>query len=179
MKAEGKNIRPEKQAMVQELKDQVSGSLYVLLADYGGMDMPKTDALRGQLRGQESEFHVVKNRLLKVAGSELGLDELEAMLSGATAMVTGSGDVVEVGKVLRKFSTENEQPVLKGGMLEGAVLSAEDVVALSKLPPLQQLQGKLVGTLAAPMTQLVGVMKQKLLSLVYVLQAAQQKKEES
>ncbi|MFC1467111.1 50S ribosomal protein L10 [Verrucomicrobiota bacterium] len=174
-----KNIRPEKQAMAAELKDKISGSLYVLLADFNGLDMSATNDLRTQLRGADAEFHIVKNRLFgKVAeGMELGLNE-EA-LKGQTGMVTGSGDVVEVAKILKTFAAAGEARSLKGGAFEGKCLSANDVKALAELPPKEVLQSKLVGTLAAPMTNLVGVMDQKVASLVYVLAAVQRKKEEA
>jgi len=179
MKSEQKRIRPEKEAMIREIKDQVAGSLYVLLADNDGMDMVNTSDLRKRLRGADAQFHVVKNRLLRVAGAELGMKAFDGVPAGPTMMVIGSGDVVEVAKILKRFSTENKKPAFKGGVLDGALLSAEDVGALAELPPKEQLQASLVGTLAAPMMQLAGVMSQKLLSVVYVLKAAQQQREES
>lgn len=176
MKSENRQIRPEKAAMAQELKEKVSGALYVILADYDGMTMPQTDKLRAELRGADAEYHVVKNRLFRHVMADAGQDTGADMLKGQTAVVLGSGDVVEVAKVLKKFAKENEKPAMKGGLLEGALLSADDVIALAALPPKEQLQAMLVGTLAAPMSGLVGVMNQKLASIVYVLKAAQDKK---
>lgn len=177
MKPEGK-IRAEKQAMAAELNDRISGSLYVLLADFNGLDMPATNDLRAQLRGADAEFHIVKNRLFGQVAKGVELELPESALKGMTGMVTGTGDVVEVAKILKKFAAADDARSLKGGALEGACLSANDVVALAELPPKEVLQSKLVGTLAAPMTNLVGVMNQKVASLVYVLAAVQRKKEE-
>ena len=178
MKAEGK-IRPEKQAMAVELKNQISGSLYVLLADFNGMDMPATNDLRGQLRGAGAEFHIVKNRLFGKVAEQVDLALDGEVLKGQTGMVTGSGDVVEVAKILKTFAAADEARSLKGGVFEGKCLSAKDVTALAELPPKEVLQSMLVGTLAAPMMNLVGVMDQKVASLVYVLAAVQRKKEEA
>ena len=173
MSTETKNLRPEKQAMYNEVQESVSGSLYMLLADCTGMSMPETLELKKQLRGVDAKTKVVKNRMLNLI-----CDDLDTV-TGPTTMICGSTDVVEVAKILKKFSDETKKPVMKGGVLEGSVLSADDVVALAKLPGKKELQAKLVGTLAAPMTQVVGVMNQKVCSLLYVLNAVSEKKEQA
>ncbi len=173
MSTEKKTLRPEKQAMYNEVEESISGALYMLLADCTGMSMPQTLELKKQLSGAEAKSKVVKNRMLVRICEDLGT------LTGPTTMICGSSDVVEVAKILEKFSAENKTPVLKGGVLEGSVLSAEDVVTLAKLPGKKELQAKLVGTLAAPMTQVVGVMNQKVCSLLYVLNAVSEKKEQA
>lgn len=173
MSTEGKNLRPEKQAMINEVQEEVSGALYMILADYTGMNMPETTEFKTQLRDADAKVKVVKNRMLQRTCDEIG------PVTGPTAMVYGAGDVVQVAKIIKKFSASTKKPVLKGGVLEGAVLSAEDVTALAKLPGKQELQAKLVGTLAAPMTQVVGVMNQKVSSLLYVLNAVREKKEQA
>jgi large subunit ribosomal protein L10 len=177
MSTENKNLRPEKQAMYKEVQEQTVGALYMLLADYSGMSMPETDEFKRQLRGADARLKVVKNTLVSRISREMGCEIKK--LSGPTAMIFGAGDVVEVAKILKKFSKEKEKPAVKGGILEGAVLSADEVNELSKLPGKKELQAKLVGTLAAPMTQVVGVMNQKVCSLLYVLNAVRDKKEEA
>jgi large subunit ribosomal protein L10 len=173
MSTEGKNLRPEKKAMFNEVQGDVSGALYMILADYTGMSMPETTEFKKRLRDADAKVRVVRNRMLNRICEDLG------PVNGPTAVVFGEGDVVEVAKILKKFSAGKEKPVLKGGLLEGAVLSADDVAALAKLPGKKELQAKLVGTLAAPMTQLVGVMNQKVCSLLYVLNAVREKKEQA
>ena len=91
-------------------------------------------------------------------------------------MIYGSGDVVEVAKVIRKFTAANKKPVVKGGFVEGKAVSAEDVAELAKLPSKDVLRAMLLGTLLAPCSQLVGVMNQKVASLVYVLNAVKEKR---
>lgn len=178
MSKENKKIRPEKQAMYKEVQGHVSGALYMLLADYKGMTMPETDEFKKQLRGANARVKVVKNSMLGRISTEMGCKGLEN-LNGPTAMIFGAGDVVEVAKILKNFSGDKEKPAVKGGVLEGAVLSAGDVIALAGLPGKKELQAKLVGTLAAPMTQVVGVMNQKVCSLLYVLNAVCEKKEQA
>lgn len=178
MSNENKKIRPEKQAMYKEVQENISGALYMLLADYKGMSMPETDEFKKLLRGANARVKVVKNSMFGRISSEMGCAGFEN-LSGPTAMIFGAGDVVEVAKILKKFSAEKDRPAVKGGVLEGAVLSAKDVIALAGLPGKKELQAKLVGTLAAPMTQVVGVMNQKVCSLLYVLNAVREKKEQA
>lgn len=175
MSKEDKKIRPEKQAMYREVQENVSGALYMLLADYRGMTMPETDEFKKALRGAQARVKVVKNSMLGRISQEMGCG-LGEKLCGPTAMIFGAGDVVEVAKILKKFSADKNKPAVKGGVLEGAVLSAQDVVELSNLPGKKELQAKLVGTLAAPMTQVVGVLNQKVCSLLYVLNAVGEKK---
>ncbi len=173
MSTEDKNLRPEKQAMFNEVRENVSGALYMILADYKGMSMPETTEFKKQLRDADAQVQVVKNRMLNRICEDLG------PVTGPTAVIYGDGDVVEVAKILKKFSAETEKPALKGGVLEGTVLSAEDVGALAKLPGKKELQAMLVGTLAAPMTSVVRVMDQKVCSLLYVLNAVREKKEQA
>jgi large subunit ribosomal protein L10 len=171
MSKEKNNLRPEKVAMYNEVQEEVSGALYMILADCTGMSMPQTLALKKELSGAEAKLKVVKNRMLSLICEDLG------KVTGPTAMISGSGDVVEVAKIIKKFATENKKPELKGGLVEGTVLSAADAEKLASMPGKKELQAKLVGTLAAPMTQLVGVMDQKVCSLLYVLNAVREKKE--
>ena len=174
MKPEEKGIRPEKEAMAAELNTRVSGALYMILADYTGMDMPTTTALKDSLREQGATFNVVKKTMLNRAMTE----NIDDLLKGQTAMIWGEGDVVEVAKVIKKFTAENQKPVVTGGFVEGKAVDAKDVVELAKLPSKDVLRAMLLGTLQAPCSQLVGVLDQKVASLVYVLSAVKDKKEQ-
>lgn len=174
MKPESKGVRPEKESISAELNERVSGALYMILADYTGMDMPQTTELKNTLRDREASYNVVNNRMLKrTLGGKAG-----ELLKGQTALIYGSGDVVEVAKVIKKFTAANQKPVIKGGYLEGKLISGEEVAELAKLPAKEMLQAMLLGTLQAPCRQLVGVLDQKVASLVYVLDAARTKKEQ-
>jgi large subunit ribosomal protein L10 len=174
MKPESKGIRPEKQSITAELDERVSGALYMILTDYTGMNMPQTIELKKNLRDNAASFNVVKNRMLKHALD----DQIAHLLKGQTAIIYGSGDVVQVAKVIKKFTTANKKPVIKGGYLEGKMISGAEVVELANLPSKEVMQAILLGTLQAPCTQLAGVLNQKVASLVYVLDAVRTKKEQ-
>ncbi len=172
-------MRPEKHTMVEEIRQKVDGKVFVILADFNGLNVQKTADLRDRLRGADAEYTVVKNRLMNRVVQESELTGLEDALKGPTAIVSGNGDVVETAKILKAFIKENKKPIIKLGTFSGAILSAEDVEKLASMPPREELLGRLVGTIAAPMTQLVGVMNQKVCSLLYVLQAVKDKKEQA
>lgn len=174
MKPEDKGTRPEKQAMAAELNERVSGALYMILADYTGMDMSKTTALKDSLRERGASFNVVKKTMLNRALNE----DMSELMKGQTALIHGEGDVVEVAKIIKKFTAQNAKPVVTGGFVEGKVINAQDVVELAKLPSKDVLRAMLLGTLQAPCSQLVGVLDQKVASLVYVLNAVKEKKEQ-
>ena len=174
MKPESKGIRPEKKAIAAELDERIAGALYMILADYTGMDMPQTTELKKNLRDNDATFNVVNNRMLKRA-----LDgQATEMLKGQTALIYGAGDVVEVAKVIKNFSAANQKPVVRGGFLEGKAITGEEVIELAKLPSKDVLRAQLLGTLQAPCSQLVGVLDQKVASLVYVLDAVKMKLEQ-
>jgi large subunit ribosomal protein L10 len=174
MKPEEKGTRPEKLAEAAELNERVAGALYMIIADYTGMDMPTTTAFKNSLRDSGASFNVVKKTMLNRALTA----DAKALMTGQTAMIYGEGDVVEVAKVIKKFTAKNAKPVVTGGFVEGKPVSAKDVVELAKLPSKDILRAMLLGTLQAPCSQLVGVLDQKVASLVYVLSAVINKKEQ-
>lgn len=164
--------------MLNELRERVDASVFVILADYGSMDVATSQDLRSRLRDVDAEIHVVKNRLFRHLTPDIGTEKLNEGLTGRTAVVTGQGEVTEVAKTLRAFIKERNVPTLKMGALEGAFLGEADLENLASLPSKDEMRAKLVGTLAAPMSQTVGVLNQKLCSLLYVLKAVESKKSE-
>lgn len=171
-------MRPEKQSIKEELRERLAGIEFAFLADYRGLTVAQMQALRGQLADARASVHVVKNSLLRLAAADQGWQVPDEALQGPVALIAGSGDVTETAKILRTFRRANERPTLKGGRLGTRQLTVEDIVAMADMPPREVLLGRVVGTVAAPMTQLVGVMQQKVLSLLYVLKAAGDKKQE-
>ncbi len=172
-------MRPEKLSIAKEIADQMADVTFAIFTDYTKMDMVKTSALRKSLRACGARFQVVPNRLFRVAVKELPVADAAAELKGPTAMIFGSGDVAEAAKALKTFATAEKLPVVKSGWMEGRVLSAAEVDQLASMPSKKVMQGMFVGTLAAPMSNLVGVFTQKISSLVYVLNAAKEKKEQA
>jgi large subunit ribosomal protein L10 len=169
-------MRPEKTSITKALKDQVAGSAYVILADYRGLNVAKTEDLRRRLSGVKARYRVINNSLFQHAAPELTARGFKDALTGPSAMVSGQGDVVTAAKVLKDFIKENKLPVIKIGALQGEVLTAGDIETLASLPGRETLLGRVVGTIAAPMTQLAGVLHQKVASLLYVLKAIEEKK---
>ena len=172
-----KEARAEKKAIVREIRDQLEKSQFVFLADYKGMNVAKAADLRGQLLPVRAQFHVVKNSYFAQAVQGLPCEAAGKGLTGPTAMICGAGDVVETAKAVRKFIRDNRLPEIKGGAMQATILSAGDVEKLAGLPSRPELLARAVGTIAAPMMNLVGVMSQKLSSLVYVLKAIEEKKQ--
>jgi large subunit ribosomal protein L10 len=172
-------MRSEKTSIIDELRSKVKDSAFLIIADYQGLNVGKTEELKRRLHGVKAQFQVIQNRMFKRVVSELSLPELEKGIAGPSAMIYGKGDVVQAAKVLKTFIKENNLPAIKIGSLDGTVLSAGDVESLAGLPAREVLLAIFVGTVAAPLTQLVGVLQQKVASVVYVLKAIQEKKEKA
>lgn len=169
-------MRLEKKSIIDELRAGLEGASFVILTDYRGLKVRQGEELRRRLAKLGAHFHIVKNSFFKQALSEERRALLADVLASPTAVIVGSGDVVETAKVLSGFQQEQRVLTIKRGLLDGRVLSPADVDTLIKLPARPVLLGMLVGTIAAPMTQLAGVFKQKVASLVYVIKAVQEKK---
>ena len=165
--------------MLNEMRSLVDASGYVILADFGDMDVSTTQELRGRLRSVDAEFHVVKNRIFQHLTSEIGVEKLRDGLNGRTAVVTGTGEVTEVAKALKAFTKEKNIPEVKMGALDGSFLTAADIENLAGLPSKDEMRAKLLATMLAPMSQTVGVLSQKLSTILYVLKAIETKKSEA
>lgn len=172
-------MRPEKQSIAAELKARTEGADYIILTDFRGIKVAQTEELRERLRGVSARYNVVPNRIYRHVIKDVGLDGLEEGLKGPSAMVYGSGDVVEAAKALQEFVQKNQTPKIKMGMLGRRALSAEDVGELAKLPARPVMLAMAVGAIAAPLSSLVGVLQQKVASLVYVLKAVEEKKQQA
>ena len=168
------NPRPEKVAVVDEVRQRFSDSDAVLLTEYRGINVGDLAALRRALREAGGEYKVYKNTLVRFAALELGLD-LDEQLTGPTAIAfvpTGSGgDPVAVAKALREFAKGNPNLVVKGGVLGEKLLSAADAKALAEVAPREELLAKLAGLMAAPMVQFAGLLQAVPRDFAYGLQA--------
>ncbi|MBL7115771.1 MAG: 50S ribosomal protein L10 [Kiritimatiellae bacterium] len=169
-------MRLEKKAIIDEVKGIMDSHEFALMVDYQGLSVETLAELRGKLRDSGAEMLVTKNRFAAIAARELDISDLDKILQGPTAIVSGDGDVTQVAKLLKQFAKEHEVFALKGGTMDRGSLSAEDVDALASIPPREVMLSRFVGTVAAPMSGLVGVMQQKLSTLVYVLKAVEDKK---
>ena len=169
-------MRSEKISILNEVIERVKASDFCFVLNYGGLKVTQLTTLRQSLAKLDSRAMVVKNTYLGKIAKDQGWADVSAMLSGPTAVVTGTGDVTEVAKVLVDFVKKNDKASIKGASLEAAALSAADVEALSKLPSKDAMRGMLLGTLLAPATSLVRVLNASLLNVLYALKAYEEKK---
>ncbi len=168
-------MRLEKKSIYDEVGARVKGSSFVIVAEYRGLKVDQFSDLRRQLKKSGAKLQVVKNRMLRLISRDKGWMGLDASLKGQSAIVTGP-DLIQAAKTLKKFSGEGGMPTVKGGVMGDLVLTPAQINTLAELPPREVLLGQVVGTIAAPLSRLVGVMKQKVSTIVYVLKAIEDKK---
>src|SRR5205807_2486796 len=140
-----------------------------------GLNVAEMARLRRSLREAGGQYKIYKNSLVRFAVRELGLEELEQMLLGPTAIAFVDGDAAAVAKSLRDFSRTNPALVIKGGVLGTTVLSAADAGALAELPTRDQLLAQLAGAMAAPLQQLAGLMAAIPRNFAYGIRAVAEK----
>jgi large subunit ribosomal protein L10 len=165
------NPRPEKVAVVDEVKDRLRSSSAAILTEYRGMKVSDLSTLRRSLRAQGGDYKIYKNTLVRFAVKDLGLDELDPLLTGPTAIAFIDGDAVGVAKALRDYARTNPLLVVKGGVLGESVLSAADAAALADIPPREVLLARFAGLLAAPMQQFAGLLQALPRNFAYGLKA--------
>jgi large subunit ribosomal protein L10 len=144
--------RAEKVTAVAELTERFQSSAGAVLTEYRGLSVAQLGELR-QALGEHATFSVVKNTLTKIAASEAGIAaEVTELLSGPSAIAFVQGDVVEAAKGLRDFSRTNPLLVIKGGVLDGNVMSPDEITKLADLEPREVLLAKLAGAMKASMS---------------------------
>jgi len=166
-------LRSDKERVVAELTERLRSARTLIVADYRGLTMTEIDALRGELLEHGARFSVVKNTLTRRAAEQAGVDALLALLEGpsAIAFLEADGDPVAVAKALGAVARNTRVLAIRGGILEGTAITADDVSNLARLPAPEVLQAQLLGALAAPMTTVVGLFTAPLRDLVGVLDA--------
>ncbi len=166
--------RPEKVAVVDEVRERFASSEAALLTEYRGIAVHDMQTLRRSLRAAGGDYKIYKNTLVRFAVRELGL-EIEDLLIGPTAIAfvptDGSGDPVTVAKALRDFAKGNPHLVVKGGVLGEDILSEADAKALAEIAPREELLAQLAGLIAAPMQQFAGLLQAVPRDFAYGLRA--------
>jgi large subunit ribosomal protein L10 len=165
------NPRPEKVAVVDEVRSRLSSASAAVLTEYRGLKVGDLARLRGSVREAGGEYKIYKNTLVRLAVRDLGLTDLEALLTGPTAIAFVDGDAVMVAKSLRDFARANPNLTIKGGVLGQSVLGAADVTALADVAPREVLLAQFAGLLAAPMRQLAGLLAALPRNFAYGLKA--------
>ena len=148
------NILKQKEEEVSKLAEKLKEAKIILLTDYRGINVADVTKLRADLRNTNSEYKVIKNNIIKRALDANGESGLDDLLEGPTAIVIGTEDYLEPSKVIYNFSKNNEFYKIKGGIIEGKVMTAEEIITLAKLPSRQELMAKLAGALLGNITKL-------------------------
>jgi large subunit ribosomal protein L10 len=171
------NPRPEKVAVVDEVRERFDNANAALLTEYRGLDVTALQQLRRALRDAGGEYKVYKNTLVRFAAREAGLD-IEDLLTGPTAIAFvgerpdgAPADAVLVAKALRDFARTNPALVVKGGVMDDRALSADDARALADVEPREVLLARLAGGFAAPMQQFAGLLQALPRNFAYGLSA--------
>jgi len=169
-------VKPVKTKKVEELTDIIRDAKSVILNDFTGLDVSDISELRRLCRESGVTYRVIKNTLAKIGFRDLGLDEVEELLAGPTAIAVSKEDEALPAQVLKKFANDYELPRFKGGYIAGRLYNAEEVERLASLPGREVLLGQVVGTFQAPMRGLLNCLGASLRDLVYVLKAVSEKK---
>ncbi|MFS0840770.1 50S ribosomal protein L10 [Paenibacillus sp. 1P03SA] len=143
-------ILAEKEQIVSDLSDKLRASSCTIVTDYRGLNVAQVTELRKQLREAGVEFQVLKNSMVRRATANAELTELDAHLTGPTAIAFSKDDVVAAAKILNNFSKKNESLSIKAGVVEGKVVDVTQIKALADLPSREGLLSMLLSVLQAP-----------------------------
>jgi large subunit ribosomal protein L10 len=160
---------PNKVDAVKEITSDLKSCDVYYFVDYRGLTYAESAELRARLVKVDASLKVVKNTLAKIAAAEAGVQGLDELLQGPTAIVYCKGDPAKVAKTIQDFIREKKKAAIRGGKLERSVLAAADVDKLATLPSREQLIAQLVGTLAAPLSGLVTVLNGPIRGLVVIV----------
>ena len=170
-------IRLEKVAKIAEIKELISNSKATILVDFCGLTVAQDTKFRVEMRKAGIKYIVVKNTLLRIAAQEAGVEGLEPSLEKNTAIAVAPEDPVAVAKIICDFAKTNKELKVKAGILDGKVISADEVKALAALPPKEVLVAKLLGSMNSPISGFVGVLQGTIRKVVYALDAVRKAKE--
>jgi large subunit ribosomal protein L10 len=168
---------PQKVRAVTELSEQLARSRLTIVTDYRGLNVSDLQTLRGNLRPFGAEFHIAKNTLTKIAAGNVGVEGLDPLLEGPSALIFAFDDIVQTAKAVNDFVRTSRILAVKGGVMGDRAVSAADVEAIATLPSREDLQARLLGMLVSPMTRTLGVLSGPSRSMVYLLNARAERPE--
>jgi large subunit ribosomal protein L10 len=163
--------REKKEEMVSWYTDLFSRSRVAIFTDYRGLTVADINQLRNKLREIQSEYHVTKNRLMKLALKEAGLPVPEDLLEGLTATGFCFDEAPAMARLLVDFSKGSKVLVIKGGLLGDRIISADEVTVLAEMPPREVLLAQVLGTIQAPASGVTRAIAGAIRSILYVLKA--------
>ncbi|MBM3876181.1 MAG: 50S ribosomal protein L10 [Verrucomicrobia bacterium] len=164
-------MRAEKKLITAEYVTRLNAAPFFLVVDYRGLNVLQFTELRKRLARANAEVHVVKNSIFRAAAREAGVGDLNGLLNGQLAVITGSKDVSAAAKMLKNYQAEFEKPKTRFGYLDNRRLEAGDIQALADLPSIEVLRSKFLGLLKAPATRLVCLLNTPASQLARVLKA--------
>ncbi len=162
--------KERKEELIAQYQAWLDESRALVFAEYTGMNMPQLDELRQRVRDAGGEFHVIKNTLTKRVFDQAGLKSGE-LFNGSTAVGIAFTDAPGVAKAIKDFNKDAPALKLKGGMMDGRLLSYDQVMALAELPPLPVVRAQLLGVISAPASKLVRTVAEPGRSLAQVVKA--------
>ena len=165
------NPNADKVEVVSEIKDLLANSDAAILTEYRGMTVSNLSDLRRSLRSAGGDYRVFKNTLVRIAAEQSGIENLEPLLHGPTAVAFIKGDAVEAAKALKDFAKTNPKLIVKGGLLGNKVLDAAQTSALAEMPPKKQVLAELAGLFAAPLSQFASLLAAPPRDVVYAISA--------
>ena len=147
-------VLENKKAMVKQLTERLQNAQAGVLADYRGLTVEQDTELRRKLREANVEYTVLKNSIIRFAAKEVGLEDLDSVLEGHTAIATSNDDVISPAKVLCDFAKGNDLLEIKAGFVEGKVISIDEVKQYASIPSKEVLISKMMGSLQSPISKL-------------------------
>lgn len=166
-----------KEKIIEDIARDLEKADLVIVTDYRGLNVTGINNLRHRLSEAQCRYRVTKNTLTRLACRKIGLEILEALLEGPTAIAYTDADPVAAARVFLKFAKENEALSIKGGLLSGQLLDPGQVVALGEIPSREVLLARVCGGFQAPIYGLVNVLQGNIRQLVYALDAVRRLKE--
>jgi large subunit ribosomal protein L10 len=167
-----------KKEVVKEYNGKFKSHPYLFVVEYKGLTVKEMETLRRNLKKAEAELKVIKNSLLRIASRDTDVEKIQDLFSGPTAVAISKEDPVSVAKVFTDSLKVLPVLKLKGGVVEGRVLDANEIIKLSKLPPREMLYSQLLGLLSSPLSNLMGTLMELQRRLLYALNAVKEMKEE-
>ena len=154
-------VLESKKAAVDALAEKLQGATAAVFVDYKGITVAQDTELRNQFRAAGVEYTVVKNTLTRFAANKIGYNQFDELLNGTTSLACTTGDPIAPARIICEFAKKNKDLLkIKGGIIEGSVLSAEELNAFGELPSKDALLSQVLGTFLAPITSLAVVLDQ-------------------
>lgn len=169
---------PKNDAELAALKNRFAEASSVVLTEYRGLSVAQTTELRNEL-GQDVQYSVAKNTLVKLAANDAGVEGLDDLLTGPTAVAFIKGEAVDAAKVLKKFAASNEALVVKGGYMDGSALSADQVKAIADLDNRETTLAKLAGAMKGNLSKAAGAFGAPASKFARLAQALEDKKQDA